>query len=53
MTPQALTAGARFDFALATHVPETYEVDTPAAAWWLMPLTGSSWSMVGPFASLP
>ena len=30
-TPQAMTAGARFDFALATQVPNTYAVDMPAA----------------------
>lgn len=32
-TPQAMTAGARFDFALATQVPNTYAVDTPAVTW--------------------
>lgn len=30
-TPQAAAAGMRFDFALAATVPQSYEVDTPAA----------------------
>lgn len=36
-TPQAMTAGARFDFALATQVPNTYAVDMPAVTWWERP----------------
>ena len=32
-----MTAGARFDFALATQVPNTYAVDMPAVTWWERP----------------